>query len=52
MILWVVTPSGLVKMEAVCSSETLIYRPTNPRGITTHMINIDIFTAVRTSNLK
>jgi hypothetical protein len=34
-------------MEAVCSSETLV----GPHGVTTRMTNINIYTAVRTSDL-
>jgi hypothetical protein len=39
-----------LKMEAVCSSETMvpIYKST---GVTTQNTTMDIFTAVRTSNL-
>jgi hypothetical protein len=39
---WVETPSSVLKMEAVCFSETLV---------TTQKNNIVIFTAVRNSDL-
>jgi hypothetical protein len=38
-----------LKMEVVCPSETLV--PTNRQDVITQKTNIDIFTAVRTSNL-
>jgi hypothetical protein len=37
-------------MEAVSASATMDL-PTSPHGITTQKTNIDIFTAVKTSNL-
>jgi hypothetical protein len=41
-----------VKLEALCSTETLIMRlPTSPHGVTTQKTNIDIFTIDRTSDL-
>jgi hypothetical protein len=45
----VFSPKDL-KMEAVCSFETL--ESASPHGVTTQKTNIDIFTAVRTSNLR
>jgi hypothetical protein len=39
-----------LKMEASCFSKTLV-SPTSPQSVTTQKTNIDIFTAVRTSNL-
>jgi hypothetical protein len=38
-----------LKVEVVCSSETWWYLPAH--GVTTQKTNIDIFTALRNSNL-
>jgi hypothetical protein len=46
-----VSPSLALKTEAVSFSEVLVSLPTNPRGATTQMTNVYIFTAVRISNL-
>jgi hypothetical protein len=42
-------PTSRLKMEAVCSSKTLVcIIPAGPHGVTTPTTNMDIFTALRT----
>jgi hypothetical protein len=45
------SPISLLKMETACFSNCC-YLPTNPYSLTTRKTNMDIFTAIRTSNIK
>jgi hypothetical protein len=50
MVFWVVTPCGIVsRYQRFGGTQTTV--PIFSLGVTTHKTNIDIFTAVRTSDL-
>jgi hypothetical protein len=47
IIFWIVTTCGAMKIDAVCSSETLVCSPVDPLCVTTQKIYVDTYSAVK-----
>jgi hypothetical protein len=51
LVFWVVMPYELVGRHQYFRGTYCLHLPTSPHGVITQKININIFPAVRTSNL-